>query len=124
MELSLHVYHLDEGPEADEVVALLTEAGVSAAIDRPTAESNAILVPVILDPTGLEEWQVRQAKLVAGIELLRRLRPEPLKAARALGLATAARIHTPEFYLPLPAEFVRECGRLGLEICVLNESVL
>lgn len=123
MELSLHIYHLDEGPEADEVVALLTRAGVVSDIERPTLESNAIFVPVACDATGREEWQVRQAKLAAGTELLRRLRPGPLEAVRGLGLRTAARIHTPEFYLPLPAEFVRECGRLGLEICVFNESV-
>ena len=25
-----------------------------------------------------------------------------------------------EYYLPLPEDFVRECGRLGLEICIFN----
>ena len=59
-------------------------------------------------------------KLAAALELLRSISPDTLDKIRDLRLDTAMRIHTPEFYLPLPSEFVRECGRLGLDICILN----
>src|SRR5262245_12414454 len=121
--LALHVYHLDDGPEADAVIALLTQAGVSSewAIERPTEETNGIFVPVELNGGGPEAWQVRQQKLEKAVVLLSKLKPVPIGDIRASGLQTAMRIHTREFYLPLPANFVKECGRLGLEICILNE---
>jgi hypothetical protein len=121
--LALHVYHLDDGPEADAVIALLTEAGIGPEwhIERPN-EANAILLPIELQDRVDESWQVRQRKLELAVARLCMLRPEPLGAIRQMQLSTAMRIHTREFYLPLPANFVRECGRLGLEICILNEA--
>lgn len=123
--LALHVYHLDDGPEADAVIGLLTEAGVGSdwRIEGPDEDdSNGIIVPVEWNG-DTKSWQVRQGKLEIAVELLRKLRPGPLDTIRGMQLRTAMRIHTREFYLPLPASFVRECGRLGLEICILNEAV-
>jgi hypothetical protein len=123
--LALHVYHLDDGPDTDAVIALLAEAGVGPEwqIQRPTEETNAILLPVDLDGAGRKLWQVRQQKLEKAVALLSMLQPAPIDDIRASHLSTAMRIHTTEFYLPLPANFVKECSRLGLEICILNEAV-
>ena len=123
--LALHVYHLDDGPAADAVIALLAEAGVGPEwqIERPNGDGNDITLPIELDGGGKESWQVRQEKLELAVARLRKLRPDPIHAIRAMQLCTAMRIHTTEFYLPLPASFVKECGRLGLEICILNEAV-
>ena len=120
--LALHVYHLDDGPDADDVIALLAEAGVGSdwRIERPNGDSNAVLLPIELDNGVTESWRVRQTKLEIAVARLRELRPGPISAIRGMQLKTAMRIHTREFYLPLPGDFVRECGRLGLEICILN----
>lgn len=120
--LALHVYHLDEGPETDAVVALLVEAGVGLdwVIERPNDDSNAILLPIEMDGGNKESWQVRNEKLELAVARLRNLWADPINAIREMQLRTAMRIHTTEFYLPLPAGFVSECGRLGLEICILN----
>jgi hypothetical protein len=123
--LSLHVYHLDDGPDADAVIALLTQAGVGPEwqIERPDGKSNDISLPIELEDGDIKAWQVRQKKLEIAIARLRKLSPDPFDAIRGMQLRTAMRIHTREFYLPLPGNFVRECGRLGLEICILNEAV-
>jgi hypothetical protein len=123
--LCLHVYHLDDGPDADAVIAFLTQAGVGPDwhIERPDGESNGISLPIELDDGETESWRVRQKKLEIAVGRLCKLRSDPINAIREMQLRTAMRIHTREFYLPLPSNFVRECGRLGLEICVLNEAV-
>ncbi len=122
--LALHVYNLDDGPETEAVIALLTEAGVGSEwqIERPNEATNAIFLPIEFHDGGAQSWQVRQKKLELAVTRLRKLRPDPIGAIRGMQLSTAMRIHTREFYLPLPANFVRECGRLGLEICILNEA--
>ncbi len=123
--LALHIYHLDDDEEADAVIALLTDAGVELdwKIERPNEDTNAILLPITLDDDGTEPYQIRLKKLEIAVARLRNLRPEPISAIRELDLDTAMRIHTSEDYLPLDSDFVRECGRLGLEICVFNEGV-
>lgn len=123
--LALHVYHLDDGPLADDVIALLTEAGIGPEwrIERPNGDSNDILLPIELADGNKKLWEVRQEKLEVAVARLRKLRHDPIDTIRGMQLRTAMRIHTREFYLPLPADFVIECGRLGLEICVLNEAV-
>jgi hypothetical protein len=122
--LALHIYHLDDGPEADAVVALLTEAGVTKdwPIERPNEEANDVSLPIELDDKGVESHQLRQAKFEMAVDRLSRLRPEPISQISKMRLSIAMRIHTKEFYLPIPADFVRECGRLGLEICILYEA--
>ena len=123
--LALHVYHLDDGPEADAVIDLLSKAGVGSEwqIERPSDDNNAILLPIELHSGGDETWQGRKRKLKTAVNRLRKLHPDSISDIRGMQLSTAMRIHMNEFYLPLPSDFVRECGRLGLEICILNEAV-
>ena|SRR5215203_3853185 len=104
--LALHVYHLDDGPEADDVIALLAEAGVGSEwqIERPNEDTNAIFLPIDLDNGGGELWQVRQKKLAIAVARLRKLRPNRIEAIREMQLSTAMRIHTRSFTYrcPLP----------------------
>lgn len=124
-QLALHVYHLDDDSFADHVVHCLKEAGVARdwKIERPTDATNAILLPVDPDEDDSDSWEDRNRKIEIAVDYLRRMRPEPLDVIRESGLRIAMRVHTREAYLPLPVEFVRECGRLGLQICILNERL-
>lgn len=120
--LGIHIHPLDDNEEADEIIDLLRRGGVSEewVILRPDGESNSIFIPVEIVLGQLSEAHVRQAKLAKALGLLRALQPVTIGDVRSFGLEVAMRIHTRESYLPLPAEFVHECGRLGLDICVQN----
>ena len=122
--LALHVCPLDDDSEADQVVQLLTKDGIPDTwrVERPTEATNGLFVPVELDLLPKEDWQIRQQKLAKSRKLLDKLKVETVRAIRAMGLGIAMRIHTQEFYLPLPWEFVSACGRLELEICIFNDS--
>lgn len=120
--LSLHIYHLDEGAEADSVIELLEAAGIGNewSIQRPTEASNAILVPILFEDVSLDEYALRMRRMRRSMDLLKALSKPNLDTIKGFGLSVAMRIHTSEYYLPLPEDFVRECGRLGLEICIFN----
>jgi hypothetical protein len=120
--LALHIHPLDDNEEADEIIALLTQAGLSSdwTIEKPTEATNALFVPVEIQSGALADWEIRQQKLEKALVLLRALQPATIAAIQECGLDVAMRIHTEEFYLPLPVAFVRECARLGLEICIFN----
>ena len=118
-EIALHIYHLDDNEEAEEIIQLLNQAGIGERwlIERPTEETNAIFVRVNVAESNDEEWKIRQRKFKKAVELLGDLDEETIHKIKG---SVAMRIHTPEFYLPIPAKFVWECGRLGLEICILH----
>ncbi len=122
--LALHIYHLDEGEEADRVIQLLKPFGIGDKwpVERPTEQTNAIFVPVEIRDIATEVWEIRQQKLNKSLALLRALDRKTVDAIRALDLSVAMRVHTTEFFLPLESEFVSECGRLGLEICIYNSK--
>ena len=112
-ELAFHVYHLDDGPEADAVIAFLTDAGIGSKwrIERPTDETNSILIPIELESNSAHCPPFDPPNLEKAVAFLRTLRPEPLAAIRAMQLSTAMRFHTRGFLLQLPTDFVNECGR-------------
>jgi hypothetical protein len=124
--LALHMYHLDDDDEADQIIQLLKRNGLESQwrIERPNENTNAIFIPVLLDDGALTEtWQIRQAKFNKALGLLLALNQETINAIKNLGLRVALRIHTDEFYLPIPSDLVTACGNLGLEICILSKVV-
>lgn len=123
--LALHIYHLDDGEESDKIIKLLKSTGIEKKwnIEPPSEETNAIFIPVELNAKNLESWKMRDKKLSRSLSLLSKLDKDVIDNIKSSGLSTAMRIHTDEFYLPLPGNFVAECGRLGLEICVFNTKL-
>ncbi len=123
--LALHIYHLDEGEEADRVVQILREGGLGPdwRIERPTEATNAIFVPAEVENEPGEGWQIREQKLARALVLLRALGRKAIEAIRALDLQVAMRIVTADWVLPLSAEFVAECARLDLGIFIVNTRV-
>lgn len=120
--LGLHIHHLDDGEEADKIIQMLRLSGVDGrwSIKRPTDETNSIIIPVNISNTFAEDWRTRQQKINESIKLLQVLNKKTIDIIKELGLNVAMRVHTKETYIPFSEEFVKECGRLGLEICVLN----
>jgi len=124
--LALHIRHLDDGPEANDVLQALRAAGLSDEwrIERPSEATNALWAHVEVEESGEEGWRCREAKLDKAVQLLGALDPGALRAlCQRTELGLAMRIHSAENFIPLSAAFVQECGRLGLEILVVNEAV-
>lgn len=120
--LSLHAYHLDDDSEADVVIELLEAAGIGNewSIQRPTEATNSILVPVLLDNASLDQRALEFRRLRRSLDLLKVMSKPNIDTIKSFGLSIAMRLHTSEFYLSLPEDFVHECGRLGLQICICN----
>jgi hypothetical protein len=118
MELSIHIYHLDDDEEADAIVNALESLGIGErwTIERPTDETNAIFVPVGNDQQHDED----QGPYQAALELVRAMDRETVEAIKAMDLRVALRITTSDFYISLPESLVSACGILGLEICIFN----
>ncbi len=120
--LALHIYHLDDGDETDKIIELLKSSGVGSGwtIERPSEDTNAIFVPIEIDIGTMESFEIRQRKIIKSLSLLTELNKDGINRIKGFNLNVAMRIHTSEFYLPLPGEFVTACGQLGLEICIFN----
>src|SRR5262249_21513288 len=114
----------DDGPESDAVISLLKDAGVGDdwTIQPPNGDTNAIFIPIPAETGKLESSAAMADPFKKAQQLLQALERPPIDSIKALSLSVAMRIVTSEFYLPLPEDFVRECGRLGLEICIFNST--
>lgn len=122
--LALIIKPLDDNEEAEEIAPLLpgTGIGVEWEIQRPTEETNAIIIPVVEnEQVPAEHWKREQqlrGHLDRAIELLRGLERSTVAEIQRLHLDVFIRIHIPETYLFLPPDFTEACGRLGLELRV------
>lgn len=114
--LAIHIHPVDF-PE--EIFSILRE---HIGRDWPMRhEHNGVFVEVVCDETG-DLWQVRQAKLEKSMPLMRMLDKRTIDRIRELAPGCDMRIVTAEDYIPLPASFVAECGRLGMGICIMNTA--
>jgi hypothetical protein len=123
-QIAIHIYPLDDNEEAEEIIQLLNQVGIGErwVVERPTEETNSILVRVNVAEASNQESKVREQKWERAIFLLGELDKETIHKIKGMDVDVAVRIHTPESYLPIPAEFVSECGRLSLEICIFNQA--
>lgn len=120
MDLAVHIYHLDDDKEADEIVHILEFLGIGErwTIERPTDETNAIFVRVVKNQQYDENRRVELYQ--EALELVHAMDRETVEAIKAKDLCVALRITTSDFYITLPEGLVFACGILGLQICVFN----
>jgi len=123
--LGLHISPLDEGEECDRVISLLRrDVTNSWTIEKPTEKTNAIFVPIKIKNRNYEPGELCERKLKKSLKLLKSIKKTTINSIKKFDLDVAMRIHTEEFYLSLSWEFVKECGRLNLEIDVMNTKLL
>ncbi len=123
--LGLHIFHLDIGEKCDNVINLLKkDIGEIWEIKKPTEETNAIYVPINIKNIKCESGKLLEEKLKKSIKLLKSIRKTTIDKIKKFDLDVAMRVHTNKFYLSLSPEFVKECGRLGFEIDIMNTKLL
>jgi hypothetical protein len=120
MDLAIHIYHLDNDEEADEIVHTLESLGIgeSWTIERPTNETNAIFVHVGKNQQLDKNQRVELYQ--EALELIHAMDKKVVEAIKARDLRVALRITTSDFYISLPEDLVSACGILGLQICIFN----
>jgi hypothetical protein len=126
-DVVLQIHHLDDGDEADTVVAVLSTAVESSGcrIERPSHETNSILVhcgPACDedsdDPVRLEN------RLDKAASLLTALSKEDVDAIHAMDLEIMLCIQTDADRIWLPPELLHACASHGIGISVVDMTRL
>ncbi len=116
--LALHIYPLDNDEECDKIIEILKkDIGDVWTIEKPTSETNAIFMPI-------KSKRDDQKKLLDTTKLLKHLNKKTIDSIKNYDLSISLRIHYNGLYLSLPDFLIKECGRLGIEINILNEKLM
>ncbi|HVN16098.1 MAG TPA: hypothetical protein VMT73_10200 [Anaerolineales bacterium] len=124
MEVFLQIHHLDDGEEANEIIAVLKKKRMADSwmIQRPTEESNSVIVEYIGNEKIEPEYVKRNFLFDKATELLISMEREQIEKIKEYHLGVMLKIVTTEFALLIPSKLLGECGRLGVDIYVLNIS--
>lgn len=122
MNVFLQIHHLDDGEEADEIISIIEQKHLpnNWLIERPTEESNSVLIQYVQNETFNLEYVERDFLFNKAVELLMSIDVEQIEKIKVHQLGVILKIITNEFALPIPADLLGECGRLKIDIYVLN----
>ncbi len=120
IDFTIHISPLDDDNEFKKIKDKLKNISKNYRIEKPTDETNALIIPVEIKNKDYESWKLRDEKIKKMIKLLEKLDIKFIKYVKSIGLSANLKIYTDEFAIPLPLNLLKECSRLGIDIYIIN----